>query len=427
MADPAWFRAAILLGPALAVGLIMVWRPPTGREATGVLLSFLWLFGTLALANAVAPVLGWWRFAPTSEGFLGTPLDVLLGWSIFWGPFVFLIAKGRHLLVVTGLLLLIDVLAMPRLGPLVVLDDNWLIGEAIVLGFALLPAQILARLTAEDQWVGWRVVLQAIGYGVLIMFVVPAASLEWSGRSALELWQVATTRGDLAILLLAPPVILGLAAVQAFAEQGRGTAIPFDPPKHLVVSGPYAYLANPMQVSTILIWIVLACLLASPLLFLVAGLGVIFMITLVPWHQKTDIAERFGDPWRDYRHATGNWWPRWRPYVPQPAKLYVAEGCGYCQEAARLILPHDPTGLEIVAAEDHPTRDLEAVTYRFPQSDREVKGAMAVACAFEHVNLAFGFLGWALQLPIVRNLVLVLFDAVVEKPMDRCYRRSEPL
>jgi protein-S-isoprenylcysteine O-methyltransferase Ste14 len=45
---------------------------------------------------------------------------------------------------------------------------------------------------------------------------------------------------------------LALWCIAAFAFLGRGTPAPFDPPRHLVVRGPYRYLRNPMYLGATL-------------------------------------------------------------------------------------------------------------------------------------------------------------------------------
>ena len=44
---------------------------------------------------------------------------------------------------------------------------------------------------------------------------------------------------------------LGLASAAAIATQGDGTPLPIDAPRRLVVSGPYAWVRNPMAVAGI--------------------------------------------------------------------------------------------------------------------------------------------------------------------------------
>src|ERR1700741_4558110 len=44
---------------------------------------------------------------------------------------------------------------------------------------------------------------------------------------------------------------LALWCVLTFATRGRGTPAPFDPPRVLVVGGPYRYVRNPMYLGAI--------------------------------------------------------------------------------------------------------------------------------------------------------------------------------
>ena len=57
--------------------------------------------------------------------------------------------------------------------------------------------------------------------------------------------------------------MLGLSAVQEFVTRGRGTPIPFDPPRHIVTTGVYAYVANPMQLSAVLFLFLLAVIVGN--------------------------------------------------------------------------------------------------------------------------------------------------------------------
>src|SRR5262249_19165027 len=148
-------------------------------------------------------------------------------------------------------------------------------------------------------------------------------------------------------------LLIGLAALHEFAAVGGGTPIPFDPPLRLVVTGPYAYLANPMQVTSIAAMLLLAALFGSWGFLALAASYLIYCVGFVRWHRGADIARRFGGDWRAYRAAVPDWRPRWRPYVARPATLFVAEACATCQDFAAWLRRLHPVGLEIIAGEDH--------------------------------------------------------------------------
>src|SRR5688572_5088443 len=244
-------RAAVLLVPFLIAGAAILVAQPGKRTLAGVFVASLWNLTTLVLANLVALHMGWWTFNATGGLLLGLPFDVLLGWTVWWGAALFVLFGGRYVLLALLTALWIDVVAMPRLTPLVQLGDGWLWGEALVLAACFLPGWLIASFTARDVHVGWRAAAQAVITGILLFVMLPAVILEHSGRSVWEAMQWPAWQLSLVFNALLIPVVLGLAGSQEFAERGHGTPIPFDPPKRLVVTGPYAYVANPMQISVV--------------------------------------------------------------------------------------------------------------------------------------------------------------------------------
>jgi protein-S-isoprenylcysteine O-methyltransferase Ste14 len=99
--------------------------------------------------------------------------------------------------------------------------------------------------------------------------------------------------------------------MRLFAVKGRGTAAPWNPPKKLVVSGPYKYVRNPMITS------VLAMLLAESLLlgsFWIFGWFVLFFVgntIYFPMFEEKNLEKRFGESYRKYKRHVPRWIPRW--------------------------------------------------------------------------------------------------------------------
>ena len=82
-------------------------------------------------------------------------------------------------------------------------------------------------------------------YRDCVLVYLPARLLAWCGiaRPAVLAWpQIA------GIVVGTAGALVALSCVWAFAWIGKGTPAPFDPPRKLVVRGPYRFLRNPMYV-----------------------------------------------------------------------------------------------------------------------------------------------------------------------------------
>jgi hypothetical protein len=99
----------------------------------------------------------------------------------------------------------------------------------------------------------------------------------------------------LALVPLAAGVTLLIWCARAFLLSGEGTLAPWDPPRHLVTTGPYAVSRNPMYVAVFLILIGWAIAFASwPLLG----------YALDRLDDRPELARRFGSALGDCRPAT---------------------------------------------------------------------------------------------------------------------------
>jgi len=399
-------RAVLLYFPVIiAVGL-WLWRRPSRREATGALLATAWNVPALLAVNVLAERAGWWRFGVDTGTVLGVPGDLWLGWSLWWGVCAVLARLPAPVVVIVALV--VDLVAMPTLSPLVELGSGWLVGEAVALSVVLVPAVLLGAWTRDDRRLEARVALQMVAATGLMVGLVPVAVAELRGLDAPAR---AGWLNAFLIQIAALPAIFAFTAVREFAVRGRGTPIPYDPPRTLVVSGPYAYVANPMQLSMLLAHLLMALALWNPWPVAAAVVGFAYSAGLAAWHEDADLAHRFGTSFRRYRRSVRRWVPRWWPYPPpQTSVLYVAATCATCSSLARFFEVRSPVGLTLAAAEDVPELRLERVTYIAP-GGLQVSGVRAFARALDHLHLAWALLGWTLRLPLVWRFVQVIGDA----------------
>ena len=134
----------------------------------------------------------------------------------------------------------------------------------------LIPLRIAARRVPVPMWEAWSLV-------GLILLVSGAVGYFWC------LWE--------------------------FALTGRGTPAPIDPPRHLVVRGPYRFVRNPIYVSAVTVVVGWAAYLHSAQVFLyaivLAGAFHLFVVTF----EEPTLQRMFGDSYAHYRHTVHRWLP----------------------------------------------------------------------------------------------------------------------
>jgi protein-S-isoprenylcysteine O-methyltransferase Ste14 len=405
-------RTLGLYVPMAIAGALWWWRRPDTRVAAATLLACVWIAPALLVLQTIAQTAGWWTFRASGGTLAGIPVDLYLGWILLWGVGAVLAFRSVPLPIAVLVALWIDLLVMPLCTPVLTLGPSWLIGETVAIGLVLVPALTLARWTIADRHVAGRAILQAAAFSGLVFFVAPAIALEQAGGSWRPLLDRPLWATNLLVQVLALPGVLGLSAVQEFASRGRGTPLPFDPPLRLVSTGPYAYVANPMQLATCIALVIWAALienwwvLGGSLTTFAYGAGI------AGWHEELQLQERFGPDWTTYRRAVRPWRIRWRPFIlpASRARLYVAETCGLCADAGRWLARRHAIGIDILGAETHAPRELRRMTY-VGGDGHEEEGVAAFARALEHVNVAWAWIGMLMRLPIVRPMLQLLVDA----------------
>lgn len=151
-----------------------------------------------------------------------------------------------------------------------------------------------------------RALMYASVFVVVLLILLPAGVLDWAGVSRPDGFGPMQVAGLVVILAGGA---LAAWCVLTFALVGRGTPAPFDPPRRLVVSGPYRFVRNPMYLGAILA-------LAGAALFYgsieLLGYTVVFAMAahvMVRVYEEPTLGRLFGAPYDEYRRRAGRWLP----------------------------------------------------------------------------------------------------------------------
>lgn len=115
---------------------------------------------------------------------------------------------------------------------------------------------------------------------------------------------------------LAIGAALFVSSLRRFASEGKGTLAPWDPPRLLVVRGPYQYVRNPMISGVVFILFAEALLLRS---WPHAAWAVTFLVLNMIWiplYEEPHLQAIFGDDYREYCRHVRRFMPRTSPYAP---------------------------------------------------------------------------------------------------------------
>jgi protein-S-isoprenylcysteine O-methyltransferase Ste14 len=113
--------------------------------------------------------------------------------------------------------------------------------------------------------------------------------------------------GAAAILLGA---LLGAWCFWLFVSKGKGTPAPIDPPKHLVVTGPYCWVRNPMYVAVMVILLGESAFFGSGTLLIYAALCFLGFNLFVRFYEEPTLRRTFGTAYEEHCRNVPRWIPR---------------------------------------------------------------------------------------------------------------------
>jgi protein-S-isoprenylcysteine O-methyltransferase Ste14 len=142
--------------------------------------------------------------------------------------------------------------------------------------------------------------------------LVPWWITHWELQSPFLGLEVTRAVGVVLIIVGVPELVGSFAR---FALQGLGTPAPIAPTQHLVVTGVYRYVRNPMYLAVAAIILGQALLLADERLIVYAALFWLTCHLFVVIYEEPTLRRTFGAEYEAYRTHVPRWIPRRTPWA----------------------------------------------------------------------------------------------------------------
>jgi pimeloyl-ACP methyl ester carboxylesterase/protein-S-isoprenylcysteine O-methyltransferase Ste14 len=189
----------------------------------------------------------------------------------------------------------------------------------------------------------WRALLAFLALPGVISYALPLwigigrspAAVPASEFDRPSMWAPFAGFNPIGIVLIVAGTALLLWCVREFHTAGKGTLAPWDPPRHLVVSGPYRRSRNPMYVAAALVLLGWTVGFGSGALLLYTLIVLVAFLLRVRFYEEPYNARAHRVEWERYRGRVPRWiFPNRKALILTVAALAVAAPlAGFVYEA----------------------------------------------------------------------------------------------
>src|SRR5437588_7057967 len=155
------------------------------------------------------------------------------------------------------------------------------------------------------------VLVRAVTYAALfigfVLIYLPARFLSWSGIDRPASTGAPQVAG---MSMVGIGTAIALWCVFTFVFIGKGTPAPFDPPRKLVIRGPYRFVRNPMYIGAGMTLAGAAIFYQSLSIFIYTGLFFLITHLFVVLYEEPTLRRTFGTEYEAYCTRGRRWWPK---------------------------------------------------------------------------------------------------------------------
>jgi protein-S-isoprenylcysteine O-methyltransferase Ste14 len=155
------------------------------------------------------------------------------------------------------------------------------------------------------------VLVRAVTYAALfigfVLVYLPGRFLSWSGIVAPVTTGVPQVAG---MSMIAIGTAIALWCVFTFVFVGKGTPAPFDPPRKLVVRGPYRFVRSPRYIGAGMTLAGAALYYESLSILIYTGLFFLMTHMFVVLYEEPTLRRTFGSDYEAYFRRVRRWLPK---------------------------------------------------------------------------------------------------------------------
>ena len=154
------------------------------------------------------------------------------------------------------------------------------------------------------------VLIRAVTYAALfigfVLVYLPGRFARWSGIVAPATTGAPQVAG---MIMVTIGTAIALWCVFTFVFIGKGTPAPFDPPRKLVIRGPYRFVRNPMYIGAAMTLAGVALFYGSLSILIYTCLFFLATHLFVVLYEEPTLRRTFGDEYEAYFRRVRRWAP----------------------------------------------------------------------------------------------------------------------